>query len=108
MAQKVSVLLVDDLDGGDATEIVTFGLDGTLYEMDLSEANAKKLRGDILPYVEHARKAGTQAANGTPKRRRNRKRSSGIRTWAREQGYQVSEFGRISPAIVAEYDRAHS
>ena len=111
MAQQVTVLLVDDLDGGEATETVTFALDGNAYEIDLSEPNAAKLRGGILPYAEHARRAGTRASsNGGPKRRSkaNRVRSADIRTWARDvKGYDVSPFGRISPAVVAEYDAAH-
>src|SRR5690349_24454619 len=61
MAQKVQVLLVDDLDGSEATETVTFGLDGASYEIDLSSGNAGKLRKELAHYVEHARKASSQA-----------------------------------------------
>ena len=56
MAQKVQVLLVDDLDGSEATETVAFGLDGAAYEIDLSSGNAGKLRKELAHYVEHARK----------------------------------------------------
>ena len=56
MAQKVQVLLVDDLDGGEATETVSFGLDGSSYEIDLSSANADKIRKELALYIEHARK----------------------------------------------------
>jgi len=111
MAQHVTVLLVDDLDGGEATETVTFALDGTAYEIDLSEPNAAKLRGGILPYAEHARRAGSRASsNGGPKRRSkaNRVRAADIRAWGRQQGYTISDLGRIPPAVVAEYDKAHS
>ena len=59
MAQKVQVLLVDDIDGSEATETVSFGLDGVGYEIDLSSGNADELRGELAQYVEHARKSGT-------------------------------------------------
>ena len=61
MAQKVQVLLVDDLDGSEATETVAFGLDGAAYEIDLSSGNAGKLRKELAHYVEHARKASSPA-----------------------------------------------
>src|SRR5271165_3532680 len=61
MAQKVQVLLVDDLDGSEATETVAFGLDGAAYEIDLSSGNAGKLRKELAHYVEHARKASAPA-----------------------------------------------
>jgi len=108
MAQQVQVLLVDDLDGTEGSETISFGLDGASYEIDLSTVNAKKLRGDLALWLEHARRA-TGPANGTPKRTRtSRTRAADIRTWAREQGYKVSGRGRIPPAIVGEYDAAHS
>jgi Lsr2 len=107
MAQKVQVLLVDDLDGSEATETVTFGLDGASYEIDLSAGNASKLRKELASYVEHARKA-----SGQPRRRRtrtgpNRERSAEIRQWAKSRGYKVSERGRIPANIVAEFEAAH-
>jgi hypothetical protein len=58
MAQKVQVLLVDDLDGSEATETVSFGIDGVAYEIDLSSGNAGKLRTELAQYVDHARKSG--------------------------------------------------
>ena len=44
MAQKVNIILVDDLDGSEATETVSFGLDGASYEIDLNDGNAAALR----------------------------------------------------------------
>jgi hypothetical protein len=109
MAQKVQVLLVDDLDGSEATETVTFGLDGASYEIDLSTGNANKLRKELEPYVEHARKA---SGSGAARRRRTRtgpgrERSAQIRAWAKQRGYKVNERGRIPANIVAEYEAAH-
>jgi hypothetical protein len=109
MAQKVQVLLVDDLDGSEATETVTFGLDGSAYEIDLSTGNANKLRKELEPYVEHARKA-TGAATARRRRTRTgpgRERSAQIRAWAKQRGYKVNERGRIPANIVAEYEAAH-
>lgn len=108
MAQKVQVFLVDDLDGGEAEETVTFGLDGSVYEIDLSAGNAAKLREALTPFVEAARKAPTKPARGQGRRgSRNapsRERSAEIRAWAKAAGKPVNERGRIPAAIVAEYE----
>lgn len=108
MAQKVQVLLVDDIDGSDATETVSFGLDGVSYEIDLSSGNAGRLRTELGQYVEHARKPGSSPARR--RRQRNgagREQSARIREWARERGLQVNERGRIPGSILAEYEAAH-
>ena len=108
MAQKVQVLLVDDLDGGEANETVSFGLDGVAYEIDLSSGNADELRGQLARYLEHARKSG--GAQARRRRQRNgagREQSARIREWARSQGKKVNERGRIPANIVAEYEAAH-
>ena len=107
MAQKVQVLLVDDLDGSEATETVTFGLDGASYEIDLSSGNAGKLRKELAHYVEHARKASSQARRRRARTGPGRERSAQIRAWAKQRGYKVNERGRIPANIVAEYEAAH-
>ena len=58
MAQRVQVLLVDDIDGSAAAETVSFSLDGVSYEIDLTAAHAKKLRDDLASWVGHARRSG--------------------------------------------------
>lgn len=110
MAQKVNIVLVDDLDGTEATETVSFGLDGTTYEIDLNDANAASLREALSGYVGHARKV-------TGGGRRTRRSSSGssssssntkdVREWAKAQGMEVSERGRISADVQQAYDAAH-
>jgi hypothetical protein len=108
MAQKVQVLLLDDLDGSEATETVNFGLDGVSYEIDLSSGNAGSLRKELAQYVDHARKAGS--AQTRRRRQRNgagREQSARIREWARSQGHKVNERGRIPGNIVAEYEASH-
>jgi hypothetical protein len=108
MAQKVQVLLVDDIDGSEATETVSFGLDGVVYEIDLSSGNAGKLRTELAQYVEHARKSSNASARR--RRQRNgagREQSARIREWAKSRGMKVNERGRIPATIVAEYEAAH-
>ena len=67
VAQKVQVLLVDDLDGGEADETVTFALDGVTYEIDLTTANADKLRGLLNPYTDSGRRTGGRVGRGRTK-----------------------------------------
>lgn len=106
MAQKVSVLLVDDLDGtSEADETVTFALDGVSYEIDLTSANAARLREDLAPWLGHARRAGgrrtTRSAGG------GRRNTAGVREWARSNGYTVNDRGRIPSEVQAAYDKAN-
>jgi hypothetical protein len=109
MAQKVQVLLVDDIDGGTADETVTFGLDGVTYEIDLTAGHATELRDALAQWVGHARKVGGRTS-GKPAPRGRRGSSSdaqAIREWAKEHGHQVSERGRISAEVKAAYDASH-
>ena len=111
MAQKVTVLLVDDIDGGSADETVSFSLDGVSYEIDLSTKNAAAFRNSVAQYVGTARRVGSRGAAG---RTSGKRRSSGdnrtaqIREWARSNGHKVNERGRISATVVAAYDKAHA
>ncbi len=106
MAQKVNIVLVDDIDGSEATETVTFGLDGTSYEIDLNDKNASKLRDALGGYVGHARKVGgarrgrRAAATGGPSPKE-------IREWARSQGMDVPDRGRVSADVRSAYEAAH-
>ncbi|KAA1418070.1 Lsr2 family protein [Mumia zhuanghuii] len=110
MAQKIQVILVDDIDGGEAEETISFALDGVSYEIDLSAKNAKKLRDAVAPYVAEARKARgarRRSSGGSAKRRASGSSSaSEIREWARENGYEVSERGRVSEELRAAYEAA--
>lgn len=93
MAQRVEVVLEDDIDGSPAAETVRFALNGTSFEVDLSSENAQALRGALGRYVERARKAsgGPRQARGPRKRVDN----SAVREWARAQGKEVNDRGRI-------------
>ncbi|MBY8880187.1 histone-like nucleoid-structuring protein Lsr2 [Actinacidiphila acidipaludis] len=113
MAQKVQVLLVDDLDGGEADETVTFALDGVTYEIDLTTENADKLRGLLNPYTDRGRRTGGRAGRGRTKAARSGGGASGpdtakIRAWAKEKGYEVNDRGRVPAAIREAYETAHS
>ncbi|MFC4003945.1 Lsr2 family protein [Prauserella oleivorans] len=114
MAQKVLVSLVDDLDGSEADETVEFGLDGVSYEIDLSAENAEELRDALAQYVEHARRAGGRKRSGgraaaakVPGRSAavDREQNQAIRAWARKNGFDVSDRGRIPSEVVEAYHR---
>ena len=104
MAQQVNIVLVDDIDGTPAEETVSFALDGKEYEIDLSAKNAAKLRNAFAPYVGHARKGAG--------RRRGGRAASGpspadIRAWARDNGFNVPDRGRVSSEVREAYAAAH-
>lgn len=121
MAKRVHVVLEDDLDGSPAEESVSFALDGQAYEIDLNSANADALRDTLSKYIGHARKASggarasrptrarssTGPSTGTPART-DREQIKAIREWARRNGHQVSDRGRIAAPIVDAYNQAQS
>jgi hypothetical protein len=117
MAQKVQVVLIDDIDGGEGAETVTFGLDGVTYEIDLSEENAAALRDAFASWVGHARRvsgrASRSSSGGGARRSASSSSSSSssdtqaIRAWAKDNGHKVSERGRISAEVAQAYAAAH-
>lgn len=113
MAQKVQVLLVDDIDGGAADETVTFALDGVSYEIDLTTEHAAELRDALGTWVGHARKVGGRSSgrsggssSGGGSRPRRSSDAGAVRAWAKENGHEVSERGRISAEIREAYEAA--
>jgi len=109
MAQRVQYLLVDDIDGAEAAETVSFSLDGVSYEIDLTVANAKKLRNDLAGWVGHARRSGGRKSSrrGTTAAGTRRGDLGAVREWARHNGHKVSDRGRISANVLAAYDKAN-
>lgn len=111
MAQKVKIILEDDLDGGPADETVRFGLDGGVFEIDLSSANAARLRDALRPFAAKARRVpSTRSTSSRPAGSRTTasavKRNpeiAEIRQWAQENGYEVSSRGRIHQSIQDAY-----
>jgi hypothetical protein len=111
MATYTRIKLVDDLDGGPADETVQFSLDGRDYEIDLSTQHAQALRENLADYSENARRAGKGDKSGRRRHsdrdgRPSRGEATAIRTWARENGYQVSDRGRIPKTVVEAYRAA--
>ena len=109
MAQKVQVLLVDDLDGGEADETVTFALDGKTYEIDLTTANADKLRGCSTRTRRAAAVpvAAPRAGAERPRRVGGSQDTAKIRAWAKENGYEVNDRGRVPATIREAYEKAN-
>ena len=110
MAQKVTVSLIDDMDGNKADETVEFGLDGKNYEIDLSSKNAEKLRDALATYVAAARRPGGRrrgggggAAAATRRPSVDREQNQAIRDWARKRGMKVSDRGRIPADVLDAY-----
>ncbi|MDR2113843.1 MAG: Lsr2 family protein [Bifidobacteriaceae bacterium] len=105
MASRTQVFLVDDLDGSEATDTVTFGLDGVTYEIDLNSEHADKLRQGLKVWVEAGRRqTGRRASRG---RTQSSDETARIRAWAREQGLDVSDRGRIPAPLREAYLAAH-
>jgi hypothetical protein len=109
MAQQIQTLFIDDIDGGPAEGTVRFGLDGTDYEIDLSTEHSEKLHKVLAAYVTHARKAG-----GTARRGPRGRRGAGpldtrkIREWARAEGIDIKERGRVPAGVIEKYKAARA
>jgi hypothetical protein len=107
MAQRIQTLLIDDLDGGEAVGTVRFGLDGAEYEIDLSAAHDDELRKALQQYLAHARRTG-----GTTRRPARTRRGSAavdtakVREWAKGNGYDIKDRGRVPAEVVAKYEAA--
>lgn len=104
MAQRIQVILIDDITGGDATETVNFALDNVQYEIDLSADNAAQLRQDFDKWVSAGRRVSSRRGSASRARSND---SAKVRAWAKDQGYEVSERGRISAEIREAYSKAN-
>jgi hypothetical protein len=118
VARKTTIVLEDDLSGEvleeGRGETVSFALDGQSYEIDLSGDNATQLRTDLRRYVDAARKTSAPRSSASGRRTATsgsaasgRKDTGEIRTWARENGHEVSKRGRIPTSVIEAYDAAH-
>lgn len=105
MARKIQTTFVDDIDGSEAEGTVRFSLDGAGYEIDLNVTHGEELHQALAPYIAHARK--TSARRG-PRGRRDASAgdSHAVREWARRQGIQVKERGRVPASITEKYRQA--
>ena len=110
MAQKVEVTLIDDLDGSKADETITFGLDDTQYVIDLGEKNARELRDSFAKYVDAARRDRDARPTGRGTARKASPagpNTSDVREWAKAQGFEVSERGRVAKDLIVKFQEAH-
>ena len=113
MAQRKITTLVDDIDGSEATETVTFGLDGATYEIDLNDAHAADLREVLAPFLSVARKVSgsggrTRSVASTPRQRgASDVDPKAVRAWAEEHGVAVSPRGRIRSDVLEQYRAAN-
>jgi Lsr2 len=108
MAQQIQTLFIDDIDGGAAEGTVRFALDGSDYEIDLSGKHSDELHDALRKFVEHGRKVGGSARR--PGARGGRRASTvdtvAVRAWARENGHDIKDRGRVSAELVAKYQAA--
>ncbi len=109
MAKKTVVVLEDDIDGSEASETISFALDGSEYVIDLNEGHANELRGALSRFTDAGRKvsggrgrpvARTKSSQGAPD-------AKAVRMWAVENGIQVNTRGRIQAEVVEKYEAAH-
>jgi hypothetical protein len=108
MAQKIQTLFVDDIDGGEAAGTVRFALDGTDYEIDLSTKHTDELHAALGHYIGHARKIGgsRRVARGAGRRNPSAIDTHKVREWAKEQGYDIKDRGRVPADVVEQYRTA--
>jgi hypothetical protein len=111
VATTTTVTLIDDLDGDQADETITFGVDGRAFEIDLSAPNAARLREVFAPLVQAGRRRGSVRSAATAKPRGSttagREQSQAVRDWARANGLEVADKGRISGDVLAKFQAAH-
>jgi hypothetical protein len=109
MAQKVITQLVDDIDGKELKEgqgeTVTFALDGTTYEIDLSNKNADAMRGAFQDYIAAGRKVSK--ASGSKRKAAGSSNAAEVRAWAISNGHDVPERGRIPAAVREAFEAAN-
>ena len=108
-AQKIQTLFIDDLDGSEAEGTVRFGLDGADYEIDLSAEHAQALRGTLTHYVQAARRAGggsRRPVRGGRKASADGLNTTEVREWAKAQGIEVKDRGRVAAELVVKFKAA--
>lgn len=113
MAQKTVVTLIDDLDGtsSESIQTVEFGLDGVSYEIDLNVDNAGKLRDHLEDFIGSARRTGGRVKRGLATNAprptgsgRSREQTQAIRDWAKKNGHDVSDRGRIPATVIEAFE----
>src|SRR5690349_491361 len=109
VAQKIQTLFIDDLDGSAAEGTVRFGLDGTEYEIDLNAKHAQQLRDALARYVAAGRRVRVstrQPVRSGRKAQPNALNTTEVREWARAQGIDVKDRGRVPAELVVKFKTA--
>ena len=107
MAQRTQIVFTDDLDGGPADTTVSFAVDGTAYEIDLSAAHAEELRAALQPFVAGARRVGGSSRRNGKSARPGGPAPSSVREWAKAEGIKVSDRGRVPAELVVKFQAAN-
>lgn len=109
MAQRVVTLFTDDISGeqGDEIDTHTFSIDGVSYEIDLGPDNYDKFLEAMGPFVKAGRKVGGTRKGGARRRQTTGPEPTKVREWAKSQGLEVNERGRVPRDIVEKYQAAH-
>lgn len=112
MARQINIELVDDIDGsplGEDAQVINFAVNGTEYTIDLSPQNADKFFEALAPYIQNAQRVGRIGRRGSAKGKTDKSNdSSAVRDWARKNGYEVSDRGRIPKSIFEDFAKAHA
>ncbi|MDR0959035.1 MAG: Lsr2 family protein [Propionibacteriaceae bacterium] len=111
MAKHTQTIITDDMDGTEGGTTVNFAFEGVAYEIDLSDANAERLRSELSPWIEKARPVRNVAK--APRNRRSasatdKEALAAMREWGRDNGFKVSDRGRVSAELQEAYAKAHS
>jgi Lsr2 len=104
LVRRTQIVLEDDLGGGPADVTVTFGIDGTWYEIDLNATNADEFRRLVATYVDAGRRVGNLPGGDGARVRSTDNNAKVIRDWASEQGMPVPARGRLPRAVIEAYD----
>jgi hypothetical protein len=105
VAQQITTLLIDDIDGTEASETIKFSYQGIDYEIDLNNKHTKALDESFQEWIEHARRVGGRR-NSAKSASKSGLDTSAIRAWARENGYNVNDRGRVAADIIDAYLKA--
>lgn len=108
MARTTVTHVTDDIDGSTDAQEVTFAYAGDEYTIDLGKKNRAAFDKALKPYLSAAKKLPR-----TPRRKNSSQATSGrrdltaVREWARSNGIDVSDRGRIAAPVLEQYDATH-
>lgn len=107
MALQAKYILIDDIDGSNAKDTVSFAVGRNYYEIDLNLGHLDEFNRDLDKWIKYARKVSARKAgrsgrvgSGTPND------AAKVRAWAEEQGIELAQRGRIPNAVREQYEEA--